>query len=336
MTTTLAIRTPTAVEPVPLRLVKPSEHPAAVYLSSLAPSGRRPMRHLLNVVAKMLSGGRHDAETLPWASLRHAHVQAIRAALAERYAPSTANLALAAVRGVLKACWRLGLIDAETYTRASDVPRVRGDNTLDDSRAGRALDFREAKALFAVCADDPTATGRRDAALLGVLWGAGLRRAEAAALALADVADASETIRLTVRGKGNKTRSAYLAGGAVEALRAWLPIRGDAPGPLFLATKQGGAILAHGLSTQAVYSRLRILAKRAGVDRFSPHDLRRSFVGDLLDAGVDLVTVQALAGHASPSTTARYDRRGGEVKRAAALRRKTPYKAPASDSVNGH
>ncbi|MEA5495795.1 site-specific integrase [Limnoraphis robusta] len=64
----------------------------------------------------------------------------------------------------------------------------------------------------------------------------------------------------------------------------------------------------------------RILQKRgqlAGLEPFSPHDLRRTFCGDLLDAGVDIVTVQKLAGHSSPVTTAKYDRRGEETKRKA-------------------
>lgn len=58
---------------------------------------------------------------------------------------------------------------------------------------------------------------------------------------------------------------------------------------------------------------LLIVQKRAQsevVESFSPHDFRRTFCSDLLDAGVDIVTVQKLAGHASPVTTAKYDRRG--------------------------
>jgi len=71
-----------------------------------------------------------------------------------------------------------------------------------------------------------------------------------------------------------------------------------------------------------------ILAKRAtaaGVGDLSPHDLRRTYVGDLLDRGADIATVQKLAGHADVSTTARYDRRAAPPRRAAADLLHVPY-----------
>ena len=81
------------------------------------------------------------------------------------------------------------------------------------------------------------------------------------------------------------------------------------------------------ITDQAVMVILRRRAVAAGVAEFSPHDLRRTFVGDLLDAGVDISIVQRLAGHASIATTGHYDRRGEEEKRKAAFRLHIPYKS---------
>jgi len=82
--------------------VPADRHPAAVYVASLAPGSRRTMRQALDTVAGLLTGGRANAETLSWPSLRYQHTQAVRAALAARYAPATANKMLAALRGVLR------------------------------------------------------------------------------------------------------------------------------------------------------------------------------------------------------------------------------------------
>ncbi len=79
------------------------------------------------------------------------------------------------------------------------------------------------------------------------------------------------------------------------------------------------------ITDQAVYARIKRCAMLAGVKTLSPHDMRRSFVSDMLDNGVDISTVAAMAGHSSVSTTQRYDRRGDEAKRKAAKALHLPY-----------
>ena len=301
-------------------------NPALVYLAALAPSGRRTMRGRLEMVAQMITGQR-DLLDVRWAELRFEHLAALRARLEERgLAPASVNATLYALRGVGKACWNLGLLSAEDFARLKNVSCVRGSRLP----AGRALVSGELLALLEACAADKSPSGTRDAALLCVLYSCGVRRAEIVALDLGDYE--ARTHSLKVRGKGNKERLVYLSSGAAEAVGDWLEVRqglgasSDA-GPLFLALRKNGALFKNAnLSDQAVYNVLRKRARQAGVKDFSPHDLRRTFVGDLLERGIDIATVQHLAGHANVSTTARYDRRGEETKRKAVGVLHVPYK----------
>lgn len=295
------------------------QHPAAVYLAGLnSARSRQVQRQALETIARGLTGS-PDILAVNWAALRFQHTAAIKARLGGAYAPATANRLLAALRGVLKAAWRLGLIPGEDYYRAIDCGNVQGE-TLP---AGRVLSPGEFGALVAACKTDFTYGGRaapagaRDAALLAVLYVGGLRRAEAVGLDLSDYD--LETGCLTVRhGKRNKARQVYLTNGAVRAMGDWLSVRGGDPGPLFWPINKGGAMNPARMTNQAVYNVLAKRAEQAGVRDISPHDLRRSCITDLLDAGADVLVVSRVAGHASPETTARYDRRGEQAKAKAA------------------
>ena len=290
---------------------------AAVYLARLGNGSRRTMRQALDTIAGIVSSGSADALSLPWHELRFQHTAALRSELAERYRPATTNKMLSALRGVLKTAWRLGQLDADSYRRAADLPSVNG-TTLP---AGRSLTSGEIAALLNTCGAEQGAKGIRDAALIGVLY-SGLRRAEVVGLDLADW-DAAGALR--VLGKGRKERLVPLVNGARLALGDWLLIRGDEPGPLFLPVRKGGMVMRRRLTTQAIYHILVTRAEQAGIDALSPHDFRRTVAGDLLDAGADLVAVQKILGHASPTTTARYDRRPESAKASAMDRLHLPY-----------
>jgi site-specific recombinase XerD len=286
-------------------------HPAAVYIAKLGPNTRRGSMHDLDVIADLVAPG-HDRITLPWHELRYEHTAAIRSKLAELYSPGTANKRLSALRGVLKECWRLGYMDAEAYHRAVDLERIKGQSLP----RGRALETEEIKELFKACGSWNT-SGVRDAAMLAVLYGAGLRRAEVVALNLENVNLSTGELRV-IRGKGNKDRIVYLTGGALEAVKMWIQVRGDRPGPLFLPVTKGRYIKFRRLTGQAVLHILKKRAREAGVNHFSPHDMRRTFISDLLDKGADISAVQQLAGHSQVGTTQRYDRRPERIKKAAA------------------
>jgi site-specific recombinase XerD len=305
-----------AGEELPFNL---SQNPAAIYLASLRPTGRRAMKNLLNVIAEIASSGRHSVFTLPWHELRYQHTSAFRAALQERYKPASVNMALSALRQVLKEAWQLGQMSAEDYHRAANLKVVRNQSLP----RGRALKGGELLALMTVCSQDPTPLGARDAALIAVLYAGGLRRSEVAKLDLGSYDE--ETGALTIQGgKGGKDRLAYLGTGG-EAIADWLTLRGKSAGPLFYPIRRGGHIDQRRLSEQSVFDILKKRGKEAGVTSFSPHDMRRTFISDLLDAGADIATVQKLAGHADVQTTARYDRRGEVTKRQAAGKLHLPY-----------
>lgn len=157
--------------------------------------------------------------------------------------------------------------------------------------------------------------GARDGAIFGLGFGAGLRRSELVGVNLEDVDADPATVRVQ-RGKGNKGREVPLPAGAIAAVLAWVGLRGDWPGPLFVPLTRGDSIYARTrLSDQAVFDVCRKRGTEAGLKLFAPHDMRRTYISALLEAGGDLAMVQRLAGHADPGTTSGYDRRPEQAKR---------------------
>lgn len=309
---------PTAI--VAITAPQADRNPAAVYLSRLGRGSRRTMEQALHTIAGHLSGNQQDAFALAWGQLEYQHTQAVRVLLAEQYAPATANKMLSALRGVLKEAWRLGFMTAEAHDRATDLQGIKS-TTLP---RGRALSTGEIGALLRTCADDLSPAGARDAAAIVVMQGAGLRRSEVVALDHIDYDAATRALRIR-DGKGNKDRETYLGSSAVLTLDEWLTVRGNAPGPLFCPVNKSGRIAIRRMTAQSLMEALQKRAAAAGVAHFSPHDLRRTFISQLLDAGADISTVQRLAGHANVQTTTRYDRRGEEAKRKAADLLHTPH-----------
>jgi site-specific recombinase XerD len=322
-----------------------SRNPAVSYLASLgSASSRRVQRAALDKVARLLSNGEiEDCLDFPWENLDYGTVTAVKAWLEDRYAPATVNRHLVAIRRVIKEAWRHHLITAEAYQRATDVQSVNAQRLP----TGRELESVELSELIAVCLEDESnpALGIRDAAIISLMYSSGLRRAEVVALNLEDL-DLTKG-QLRVVGKRNKERLAFLAQGAVRAVEKWLDLRGKLPGPLFYPVNKSGKVVRSRkerltpaqksagrkaqwvearLTDQTIYHVINRRALEAGlVKKTTPHDLRRTFVSDLLEAGVDLSTVSKMAGHEDTNTTRRYDRRPDKVMQEAAEKLDVPF-----------
>jgi integrase/recombinase XerC len=144
-----------------------------------------------------------------------------------------------------------------------------------------------------------TAAGSRDRAVVELLYATGVRVSELAGLDVADV-DSREGL-MRVMGKGGKERMVPVGRKALDALRAYLGVRPERAGPLFLNDRGGR------LTVRSVHRIVRARARAAGLHRrVSPHTLRHSFATHLLDAGADLRLIQELLGHARLGTTQKY------------------------------
>jgi integrase/recombinase XerC len=162
-----------------------------------------------------------------------------------------------------------------------------------------------------VAPEGSTSTGKRDRALLEVLYATGCRCNELTGLDLGDLDFQAGTAR--VRGKGDKERVVLFGSKAKDALRSWLPVRSrllarargrgaaeDEPA-LFLNIR--GGRLSNRSVRRLVSGHVRSAALAAGV---TPHALRHSFATHLLDQGAGIRDIQELLGHASLSTTQKY------------------------------
>lgn len=279
--------------------------PARAYLLSLnSPRSRQTMASFLNIVAGML--GAASLDSCSWGSLRRHHVMAVTELLRDTgRATTTVNTYLSALKGVAKEAWMLRLMDVESFQHIRAVRNLRGSRLP----RGRALPAEEIRKLFAVCHADRSSLGPRDAAMLAVILGCGLRRSEAVGLDLRDVVTQNRALR--VLGKGNKERLAYMPAGTWERLHMWIDqVRGEHPGPLFTRIRRFDTMTNDRLTDQAVYHILQVRQRQAGIEKCAPHDLRRTFATAMLDNGEDLITVRDAMGHASVTTTQQYDRRG--------------------------
>ena len=299
-------------------------NPVALYLSGQTIYGRRMVVKRLITIIKILTGGEDNPATFRWWTLQFGDMLAIRTALSERLAFSTVNSHLSMMRVILKHCWRLHFMDGDPYYRAISIENIPGKSM----RRGRYVAPEELEPIFKVCAADPTPRGARDAAMLALLYGTGLRLSELVGMDFDDYKPEDEQIQIR-DGKFKRARVLYVVNEVREAMDNWLIVRGREPGPLFCATLKYGYIRNATLHRGSIRHMIRRRIREAGGRDFTPQDMRRSFISNLLDLRVDLFTAQNLAGHAWPQTTALYDRRPERKNKAAMGLVHFPYQGRA-------
>ncbi len=228
------------------------------------------------------------------AGLAEVDTRVIRAYLARlhqrRLSKATIARKLAAVRSCFRFLARRGALGVNP-ARQVRSPRLgrRLPSFLPKDEATQLLDL----------APGPGAAGGRDRALVELLYASGLRVAECCGLSVDDLDEARRTVR--VLGKGGKERIVPVGETALEALAAYLAMRGRARGPLFQNARGGR------LTTRSAHRIVKRLARRAGLgQRVTPHTLRHSFATHMLGEGADLRLIQELLGHSRLSTTQRY------------------------------
>ncbi len=292
-------------------------NPLTLYLTRLAPSSQLTMRYVLQDAADRLGFEDINLEDIDWHLLQPEHVIALVAALREDgYASNTSSLYVNAVRGVMNEAWRMNLISQEHLLRMRTVKAAAGTRLSQGRNLRRSL-IRE---MMEVCAADPRPQGLRDAAVIGILYGSGMRKSESVNLDLAQLNFTERSLR--VIGKGNKELIKYAPDWAFAKLKAWLAFRREQlkegeqdDSFLFNRIRRGSHITRERITKHAIYYIARQRGEQVGV-KIMPHDFRRSFITRVIEEH-DLSIAQKLAHHTNIQTTASYDVRDDNERRRA-------------------
>jgi len=217
-------------------------------------------------------------------------------------APGTVNLRLGAVRRLAYEAADCGLLSADL---AAGIRRVKGVKKL-GVRLGNWLTAEQGHPLWQA-PDHQRLKGKRDRALLALLLACGLRRHEAVALRLDHLQQREEHWAIVdLLGKGGHVRTVPVPDWVRTELDDWLAAAGIDRGKLFRRVNKVGRTWGDGMTVKAVWHIVKESAKRIGVAKLAPHDLRRTCARLCHASGGELEQIQFLLGHISVQTTERY------------------------------
>jgi integrase len=218
------------------------------------------------------------------------------------YAPATINLCLAAVRRLAYEAADSGLLSPEL---AAGIRRVKGMRRL-GVRTGNWLTADQGKRLLERQVRG-TLCSKRNYAMLAMLLGCGLRRAELLSLKMGSVQLREDHwVIADLIGKGGHVRTVPIPAWVKTGLDAWVVSAGIKEGPIFRAINKAGRVWGTGMTPKVIWEVVKEAAGRAGIEKLAPHDLRRTCARLCYLAGGELEQIRFLLGHASVQTTERY------------------------------
>ena len=227
-----------------------------------------------------------------------------RAALLEAgLSPATLNLRLAPVRRLAREMADNGLLSPGVAAAIERVPGVPRHG----ARIGNWLTKEQANELLN--APDPqTLLGKRDRAILALLVGCGLRRAEVVGLSIENIQQREARWLIPdLLGKGNRARTVTIPSGVKARIDLWTHAAGIIEGRLLRPVTKGGKLKGDAIRDEKAIWRLVVrYARETELGKLAPHDLRRTCAKLCRKAGGDLEQIQLLLGHASVETTERY------------------------------
>jgi site-specific recombinase XerD len=219
-----------------------------------------------------------------------------------KLAPGTINLRLGAVRRLAYEAADSGLLSPGL---AAGIRRVKGVKKL-GVRIGNWLTPEQSQTLWQA-PDSQRVKGKRDRALLAVLLACGLRRHEIAGLTFDHLQQREEHWAFVdLVGKGGHVRTIPLPIWVKQALDDWFAAAGVSGGRLFRRVSKAGRVWGEGLTEKVVWHVVKEFAKKVGIEKLAPHDLRRTCARLCHTAGGELEQIQFLLGYVSVQTTERY------------------------------
>src|SRR5271168_3952915 len=217
-------------------------------------------------------------------------------------APGTVNVRLAAVRRLAYEAADTGLLSPEL---AAGIRRVKGSKKL-GVRLGNWLTVEEARALWQI-PNAHSLKGKRDRAILAVLLGCGLRRGELIDLAFDHIQRREDHWAIVdLIGKAGHVRTVPMPEWVKGTIDVWMNAAGIREGKLFRCVSRKGTVWGAEITEKVVWHVVKEYARKLGVSKLAPHDLRRSCARLCHSAGGELEQIQFLLGHLSVQTTEKY------------------------------